>query len=141
MKLNRILLVPLLALALFASGCAGNPLGRIGDAIHAATSVVTDPVNIYRVKLTYGAALDVANAWRETCWGKPYAELVAAPVTKALCQNRRATLRALQRADLSAQAAIASAEQFAQASPQNAAAAITAAWNAVIAFQSAIPKS
>lgn len=139
--MKRILLIPLLALALLAAGCAGNPLGRIGEAIQTATSAVTDTVNIYRVKLTYAAALEVATTWRATCWSKPYAQLVADPVTKALCQSRRPTLRAIQSADLKAQAAIRSAEQFQQANPQSAAAAITAAWNAVLAFQGAIPKS
>lgn len=139
--IKRILLIPLLALSLFVAGCAGNPLGRFGDAIQTATTAVTDPVNIYRVKLTYAAALEVSVTWRDTCWSGPYAQLVAEPVTRALCQNRRATLRAIQRADLRAQAAIRSAEQFQRADPQSAAAAITAAWNAVLTFQGAIPKA
>lgn len=138
--MRRIILAVTLALTL--GGCASLP-GPLGDAVKVLTTTINNPVgpvDIYRVKNTYAAALEVAAEYRRYCWSQPYAVLMTDPVAKPICQNRRQIVRAFQKADEKAFFAISAAENFVAANPTlNAASAISAAWQAVTDFQSAIP--
>lgn len=138
--MRRFLMLPALALALFVSGCAGT---KVGDFVSAVTTTITNPVsatNIYQVKNAYAAALQLAASWREYCYSKPYAVLMADAVGKTLCQNRRAIVRNIQSAQPKAAGAIRSAENFVRDNPTlNASTAIQAAWSAVTAFRNAVP--
>lgn len=139
--MKRFLIFPALLLSLALAGCAGTPAGNL---LSAATTTITNPVtatDIYRLKQTYAATLQVAVDYRAHCYAKPYAALIADPVDKVLCQNRRAVVRAIQSAQLKAHSAVQSAQDFAVNNPTlDAATAITAAWDAVTAFQNAVPK-
>lgn len=130
------------ALALSLAGCASLP-GPLGDAVRTLTTTINNPVgpvDIYRVKNTYAAALEVFVEYRRYCWSVPYRVLLADPVAKSLCSNRRAMVRALKAADEKAFFALSAAENFVANNPTlNAASAISAAWQAVTGFQSAIP--
>lgn len=127
-----------IALALFLGGC-----GHLGDALKLATTSIENPisgVDIYRVKNTYAAALEVAAEWRRYCFGSPYRTLMADPVGKRLCANRRPLQRQIAAADDKANAAIAAAESFVANNPTlSAVGLIGAAWDAVTAFNSSIP--
>lgn len=139
--MKRILLIPALLLALAVSACTNGP--NLGALLNIATSTVTNPVNavdIYRVKNVYAASLELAKQYRTSCWSKPYAAILADPVLGTVCKNRRATVRAMQAAQLKAASAIDSAQTFVADNPTlNAASVIAAAWSAVTAFQSAVP--
>lgn len=139
--MRRFLIAPVLALTLVLGGCAGT---RVGDLISAATTTIVNPVDsidIYRVKNAQAIALELAVAWRRNCWSKPYAELMKDPVNKALCQNRRPTLRAIQDYNAKASLAIMEAESFIRNNPTlNASVLIQAAMSAVSAYRNAIPK-
>lgn len=128
------------ALALSLAGCAGTPAG---DALRAVTATYTNPVgpvDIYRVKNTYAAALQVAVAYREYCWSKPYAALIADPVSKGICEHRRAVVRTVQQTRVQAASAIRVADDFITNNPSgNAATYLGAAWKAVTDFQNSIP--
>lgn len=138
--MKRILPVIILALAL--SGCAGT---KLGDLISTATTTITNPVNavdIYRVKNVYAASLQAAEDWRVFCWSKPYSAILADPVAKPICQNRRPWLRAIRVAQVKASSTIASATAFVQNYPTlDASTAIAAAWAAVTDFKNAVPKN
>lgn len=140
--MKRILLLPVFLLSLALAGCAGT---NVGDFLTAATSTVTNPVSavdIYRVKNVYAASLQIMVKYREFCWSKPYAALMADPVAKPTCQNRRAAVRVMQTAQIDAHNAISAAETFVRNNPTlNAATAISAAWTAVTAFQNTLPRS
>lgn len=140
--MKRILLLPVMLLSLALAGCAGT---NVGDFLTAATSTVTNPVSavdIYRVKNVYAASLQIVVKYREFCWSKPYAALMADPVAKPTCQNRRAAVRTMQAAQINARNAINSVETFVRNNPTlNAATAISAAWTAVTAFQNTLPRS
>lgn len=141
--MKRILLLPTLLLALAVSAC--GPGSKVGDLLTAATTTITNPVDavdIYRVKNVYAASLDLMVKYREFCWSKPYAALMADPVAKPTCQSRRAAVRAMQSAQVNAHAAIAAAEDFVRNNPTlNAATAIAAAWSAVTTFQNTMPRA
>lgn len=130
----------LCAVALSLSGCAGT---KVGDLLQAATTTIANPIgvnDIYRVKNAYAAALELAVEYRRYCWERPYAALMADPVSKPVCQNRRAVVRFAQSSSLKARRAIRSAETFVANNPTlNAATAIDAAWRAVTEFQRAVP--
>jgi hypothetical protein len=138
--MKRILLLPLMLLALSVSAC-----GTIGNIANIATTTVTNPVDavdIYRLKNTYAASLELMVKYREYCWSKPYAALMADPVAKPTCQSRRPAVRAMQSAQLNARKAVVAAEDFARNYPTlNAATAIAAAWSAVTTFQNTLPRS
>jgi hypothetical protein len=124
---NRFLIVPLLLFTLGLAGCAG----------------ITNPVsgtNIYQAKTLYAGTLELVVKWRELCWSKPYAALMADPIARPVCENRRSRLRTIQSADDKAFAAITVAENFVTANPTlNAGTAVSAAWNAATAFSKAVP--
>lgn len=138
--MRKIIIAVTLALSL--AGCAGLP-GPLGDAVRTLTTTINNPVrpvDIYRVKNTYAAALEVFVEYRRYCWSQPYAVLMVDPVARPLCERRRQIVRAGQKADEKAFFAISAAENFVTNNPTlNAASAISAAWQAVTDFQSAIP--
>lgn len=131
-----------ITLALSLAGCASLP-GPLGDAVRTLTTTINNPVgpvDIYRVKNTYAAALEVFAEYRRYCWSAPYRVLLSDPVAKPLCSNRRAMVRRLKAAEEKAFFAISEAENFVAANQTlNAASVISAAWQAVTDFQSAIP--
>lgn len=138
--MRKIIIAVTLALSL--GGCASLP-GPLGDAVRVLTTTINNPVapvDIYRVKNAYAAALEVFVEYRRYCWSQPYAVLMVDPVAKPICERRRPIVRALQKADENAFFAISAAENFIAANPTlNATSIVSAAWAAVTAFQSAIP--
>lgn len=138
--MNRFLAPLVLAISLTLAGCGGN----IGKVISAATTTVKNPVSttdIYRAKNVYAASLELAVKYRQYCWGKPYRAILADSVAKPVCQHRRAVVRKIQSADAKAYSAITRADSFVRNNPTlNAATVISEAWDAVRAFQNAIPR-
>lgn len=126
------------ALAISIGACT-----HIGDVLKLATASIDNPisgVDIYRVKNTYAVALEIAADWRRYCFGSPYRALMADPVGKRLCANRRPLARQIAAADDKANAAIGAAESFVANNPTlSAVGLIGAAWDAVTAFKSSIP--
>lgn len=139
--MKKLILVVALSLAL--AGCGAGT--KVGQIIDAATTTVTNPVDavqIYRVKNVYAVSLELMAKYREYCWSKPYAVLMADPVAKPTCQSRRPAVRAMQAAQINARKAIDAAEDFARNYPSlNAATVISVAWEAVTAFQNTMPRS
>lgn len=138
--MKRILLMPLLLLAFTLSAC--GPDTKVGGFLTAVTTTITNPVDavdIYRVKNVYAASLELAVKYREYCWSKPFAELMADPASKVVCKKRRAAVRAMQAAQINASAAIHEAEEFVRNYPTlNAAKALGAAWSAVQGFKATV---
>lgn len=136
MIMRKIIIALSLTLAL--AGC-----GHLGDVAKLATASIENPisgVDIYRVKNTYAAALELAVEYRRYCWSAPYKTLMADPVGRPLCQSRRRVVRAIQAADTRANAAIGAAETFVASNPTiSAVSVVGAAWDAVTAFRAAIP--
>ncbi len=134
--MRRILIA--LALTLVVGGCA-----QLRDVVNVATTTIVNPidsVDVYRAKNVYAATLQVAADWRALCWSKPYAALMADPVTKPLCQNRLSWLRQIQIAKDRASMAVHDATLFIEMNPTlNASAVIKAAWDQVTKFRNAIP--
>lgn len=138
--MRRLWILPVLFLTLFVSaGCAT----KVGQAITAATSTFTNPVgpvDIYRVKNVYAASLQLAVDWRDYCYSKPYAVLMAEPAAKLVCQSRRSVVRRIQATQPKAASAVRDAERFVLQNPTlNAASVISAAWDAVNNFKNAVP--
>lgn len=135
--MKRLLLLPLLLLAIGLAGC--ETINTAGKFFTAATTTINNPVrsvDLYRVKNVYAATLELAVKYRAFCWSKPYAVLMADPVAKPVCQRRRSVVRQMQAADNKATAAIRTAENFVRNNPTlNATSAIGAAWAAVTDFQ------
>lgn len=136
---RNILAIIILAVAL--SGCAGT---KVGDFIATATSTIVNPVDktqMYRAANVYAATLTLADDYRTYCYARPYKVLLADPVAKALCQSRRDVIRKIQAAQLKAQTVAERAWLFVENNPTvNASALISEVWNAVLAFQAAVPK-
>jgi len=132
--MKRLVLVCALTLSL--GGCAGT---QVGDALRVATSTVTNPVkevNIYQVKTVYAAVLEAAASYRDYCWSKPFAALMADPIAKPICEHRRAVNRAINKADDRAYDAITRAETFIRNNPTiSAVSVVREAWAAVQDFQ------
>lgn len=139
MKLRQFLFIPLLAIALASCG----PVAKVGEFVSAATTAITAPVNMYRVKLTYDITLAGANKYQDWCWGKrtgvpvllSYDQIMADPVGRALCKDRRATVRKMQTAKAKTRTAINKAEDFGENPPQNL---VSGALTAVTAFQAIV---
>jgi hypothetical protein len=131
------------AVALTLAGCSAAQ--KVADFVGTVTAPITNPVrdvDIYRVKNTYAATLAIAVNYREYCWSKPYAALMADPAAKPICQRRRDVIRGIQAAQLKASAAIRRAEAFARANPTTTATALVQeAWAAVQDFQRAVPSA
>lgn len=131
----------LFALALSLGGCAAlDPLGKSilagGTSLTASTANPVGPTGIYRAKIAYAATVELAVSYREYCYAKPYAALMADATGKAVCKNRRTIARALQAADDKAYAAIQTADTFVRQNPTlNATGVISAALAAVTNFQ------
>lgn len=140
--MKRYLIAPVLALTLLVGGCATG--SKLDNLIQAVTTTITNPVgatDIYRVKNAYAAALQLVVGYREYCWSRPYAVLMADPISKPICERRRAVVRAAQSARRNARGAINAAEQFVANNPTlNAASAVSAAWQAVTDFQNSVPR-
>jgi hypothetical protein len=103
------------------------------------TTTVTNPVapvNIYQAKTVYDATLELTNGYRDYCYSKPFAVLMADPVSRPVCKSRRAIVRAMQAADDKAAAAMETATNFVRNNPTlDATSAIRAALTAVTEFQ------
>lgn len=132
----------ILALTLTLGGCAS--LGSIGERVlNLPAGVLTTtinnpvaPVNIYQAKVVYASTLELVVGYREYCWSKPYAALMADPVARPVCQKRRQVVRAMQAADDKAFAALKTADNFVRSNPTlDASSAIRAAIAAVSDFQ------
>ena len=138
--MKKIISAIVVCLALTGCATTGPQIGDIGKVL---TSTIDNPVSgvdIYRVKNTYAAALELAVEYRTYCWSKPYAVLMVDPVARPICERRRPIVRAIQAGKAKAKAAVITAENFVANNPTlNAASVIGAAWQAVTDFQSAIP--
>jgi len=139
--MKRILLIPFLVLTLVLSGCA--QVQKAGDILSAATQTIVNPLgstDIYRVKNAYAAGLQLVVEYRNYCWSKPYAVLMADPIARPICKNRRPIVRAMQRAKGHASNAIRVADNFIRDNPSgNAISYINAAWASVLEFRATIP--
>lgn len=135
--MKRIIIIVALTAALLG-GCV-----PVGQVIDATTTTVTNPVsqtNIYQVKNAYAAGLTAVVEYRNYCWARPYATLMADPFASRVCQNRRQVVRTSQAAKAKASAAIRVADDFVRNNPTgNAVSYINAAWNAVSQFQASVP--
>lgn len=134
-----------IAAALTLSACAGGTPKTVTDLFRIGTATIVSPVdsgNIFQIKAAYNVALNAANQWRDTCWSKPYAELMKSAITRTLCSNRRQVLRAIQQNEPKAFAAITAASTFVTNNPTlNASTLISAAWTAFQTYQASIPKA
>jgi ElaB/YqjD/DUF883 family membrane-anchored ribosome-binding protein len=139
--MKRLLLLLPLLLTLPVAGCV--TAGQIGDLVTAATTTVDNPVgavDLYRAKNTYAASLELVVRYRDECWKRPYAVLMADPIYAPVCKDRRAVVRQAQNLRHTAGAAIKAADNFIRDNPTlNAASAIAAAIKAVTDFKSAVP--
>lgn len=128
-----------LMLALSLGGCAGlaeKVLNLPAGVLATTVSNPVAPVNIYQAKTVYAATLELANGYRDYCYSKPFAALMADPVSKPVCKSRRAIVRAMGAADDKAFAAIQTADNFVRNNPMlDATSAIRAALAAVTEFQ------
>jgi hypothetical protein len=131
-----------LMLVITLGGCA--TIGNIGEKVlNLPAGVLTTsvsnpvaPVNIYQAKTVYAATLELANGYRDYCYAKPFAVLMADPVAKPVCKSRRKIVLAMQAADDKAFAAIKTADNFVRNNPTlDATSAIRAAIAAVTEFQ------
>jgi len=116
--MRKIALTLFLALGLTACANQPNPISS---------------VTLYQVKNVYAIGLQLVVDYRNYCWARPYAVLMADPVAKPLCQNRRANVRAAQSAKAVAKKAVNTAEAIGTSD------VITVAWNAVNVFKNAVP--
>lgn len=133
--MKRLLAIPLLLVLL--SACQVTIPGLTSPPI---VNPITN-VDIWRVKNTYAATLQLAKDWRSYCWSKPYASLLADPIAKPVCKDRRNVVRQIQKYQPIAGAAVRRADQFVRNNPTiNAAGAIGLAWDAVTDFQRVVPK-
>lgn len=143
--MKTLLRVTTLALTLSVGACAELQqfTGAVTSTIGAVTSTIQNPVssvNVYQVKNTYAATLQLVVDWRAYCWSKPYAALMADPIAKPVCQNRRAILRGVQTYHPKAAAAIRVADDFVRNNPTlDATSAISAAFTAVQNFKALVP--
>lgn len=123
-----------LVLALSVAGCAAL------QTVQNAYTAITSPKTIYDVKNAYAAGDTLVINYRKYCWSQSYATILADPIAKPICQNRRSVVRTAQSARLQASNAIAKAQTFIAQNPTlDASAVIAAAWNAVLAFKNNIP--
>ena len=129
--MRRYFILPVMLATLALAGCAGGIVSTV-------TSSITNPVNqvdIYRAKNVYAATLELAVGYRNYCWARSYAALMADPIARPVCRGRRAVVRTMQSADTRAFAALDAADKFVRNNPTlNAASLIGAAWTAVTAL-------
>lgn len=145
--MKRLAIVFALALSLPLGGCltldsSGVSVFKGGNSITAPIKNPAQPVNIYQVKLVYGTALDLANEYRDYCYARPYATLMADAVAGPVCKRRRFIVTKLGEADDRASAAISKAEDFIARNPTiSAATVVREAYAAVVNFQGVINTS
>ena len=133
MKFLKIILVSVSLALTVGAGTTTNPFATV-------TNPVTN-LDIWRVKNTYAATLQLAASWRSFCYARPYATLMTDPVAKPVCQNRRNTVRQIQKYQPLAGTAVRKADEFVRNNPTvNAAGAIGLAWDAVTEFQKVVPR-
>ena len=140
--MKKTLAIPFLfLLALPLGGCPAT--NNVGSFLSAVTTTITNPIttnDIYALKNGYAAAAQLAVDYRTKCYSAPYATLMADPVLKTVCQNRRSVVRAIQKYKAVAYSAVVTADTFVKNNPTvNAASVISQAWNAVNAFRNAVP--
>lgn len=148
MRVMKLLFAGLLALTI--ASCTNAQRGDLGGLLGGG--VVVNPVSsvdIYRIKNVYGATLELVIKWREYCGipaGAPaatrsYASLMADPIAKPVCTNRRGTLLKIQKVQAKAGAAIRYADDWVRQNPNvSATSVIGPAWDAVTAFQQIVPR-
>lgn len=140
---KRLWAVPLIVAALALGGCA--TWDKVKEVVAVATTTIVNPVDstdIYRIKHVYAATLKIADKYRAYCEPKLYAEILADPVARPICKDRRRVIRAIVDKGMKARDAIASVEKFVRENPTfSAADLIKAAWAAVQDFQRATPQS
>lgn len=125
-----------LALGVMIAGCSITAR----DVVSGVPNPITN-VDIWRVKNTYAATLQLAKDWRTYCWSKSYAQILADPIMKPVCRDRRNTVRQIQKYQPIAGTAVRRADEFVVANPTiNAAGVIGLAWDAVTDFQRVVPK-
>lgn len=129
--MRRLMAAAGLAVALLVSGCA-------------STGSIQNPItnnDVYRLKLAYDTTLKLANAYRTECFKRTYAQIMADPIWKPVCQNRRDVVRAIQRYQPPAGTAVRKVAQFAKDNPTVSLISLLGpAWDAVTAFQNAVPR-
>jgi hypothetical protein len=119
------------ALVFVLAGCAGT-----GSVKNPVTSV-----DMFRVKQVYAATVDLAGQWRDYCWARSYKSLMADPIAKPICTDRRSRLRAIQAGDDKANGAIVYADNFVRNNPTlSITSVIGPAWDAVTKFQNLVPR-
>ena len=134
MKLLRPLLLAA-ALALGACTTTGIPGITSPPIVNPITSV-----DMFRVKNVYAATLELAKKYRAYCYEKPYAEILADPIRKPVCKDRRTVIRNIQKYQPIAGTAVRKADDFVKNNPTiSAAGVIGLAWDAVVDFQKAVP--
>jgi hypothetical protein len=116
--MKKIILALALSLGLAACANVPNPISG---------------VTLYQVKNVYAIGLQLVVDYRNYCWARPYAVLMADSVAKPLCQNRRANVRAAQKAKGVAKQAVDAATAV------NSGSLISAAWDAVNIFRTSVP--
>lgn len=132
MKFLKSMMV--VASLMLVGACATGP-----NVFQSIPNPITN-VDIYRVKNTYAATLQLAKEWRAYCYSKAYGAIMADPVAKPVCQQRRQTVRQIQKYQPLAGAAVRRADEFVKNNPTvNAAGAIGLAWDAVTDFQKVVP--
>lgn len=131
-----------IALVLPLGGCAAID-SVFGGKLSLLAAEIQNPIgqnDIYRAKNAYAAALQLDVEYRTYCWARPYAVLMADPVSAPVCQYRRTVVRKVQSARPKVAAAIQTAENFARDNPTiTVSTAITAMWTAVDDFKKLIP--
>lgn len=126
------------SIGLLLGGCPATT-GGVLQSISIPNPVTN--VDIYRVKNTYAATLQLAADWRKYCWSKSYQAILADPIARPVCKDRRATVRAIQKYQPIAGTAVRRAEAFVAANPTiNPGGVIGLAWDAVTDFQRVVPK-
>src|ERR1044072_7724652 len=110
--MKKFLIPALVALALGLGACAG----RMPDIGATVTNPVTG-VDVYRAKNVYGATVELAQQWRRSCFARTDKSLMAGPVARPICTNRRARLRTIQDLDDKAFDALGTAENFVRNNP------------------------
>lgn len=137
-------LFAVIAVSLSLGGCltldsSGVSILKGGNSITAPIQNPAQPVNIYQVKMTYDAALDLANEYQDYCYKRPFKTLMADPIAGPVCKKRRAIVRMLDKASDQAAEAIDKANDFIARNPKvSAVTVIREAWTAVVNFQGTI---
>ena len=140
--IRRVLTGLTLLSAVALSGCfeANKSVLNGGSSLTATVTNPLSPMTIYQVKNAYAAADQIVVSYRSYCWARPYAVLMADPVAKPVCTDRRARVRLAQSAKAKASAAIGAADKFVRNNPMlSATTLVNAAWVAVSDFRAAVP--